>query len=289
MRSGPKLKVLGKEQTKDIVGMLAAGVPMRVVVNVVHMDMTTIRRNIVQQYGEARYRELMDDHLTHRFKKGHVPWNTGLKVTLCPKEKSIFKEGHMRGTAARMWRPVGTIVVRKKKVPKCERRKGASRINRRRYIKIADKRPARENHRNWIAYARYLWQEANGPIPAGMCIVPLDGNLMNDSLDNLFMMTRVNYLDYIRKRFPERDEEWRRHQSQARTGYRKVELLYRNIRQCKDCSADLPNEVERCPKCGSCIIIEERVRVGGKNVCDGDKPETDAEIPATALQNGSML
>lgn len=43
--------------------------------------------------------------------------------------------------------------------------------------------------RRWIARARWLWERAHGPVPAGMRVAHADGDPLNDSLDNLVLAT----------------------------------------------------------------------------------------------------
>lgn len=43
---------------------------------------------------------------------------------------------------------------------------------------------------NWISHSRYVWEQANGPIPAGMCVWHKDYDTLNDELGNLEMITR---------------------------------------------------------------------------------------------------
>ena len=46
----------------------------------------------------------------------------------------------------------------------------------------------RENH--WVPKARWVWEQANGPVPKGRVIAHLDGDPRNCELGNLACITR---------------------------------------------------------------------------------------------------
>lgn len=46
----------------------------------------------------------------------------------------------------------------------------------------------------WILKHRYLWEQANGPVPEGSVIIFGDGNSLNFDLDNLLCVTRQDLL-----------------------------------------------------------------------------------------------
>ncbi|NBW36263.1 MAG: HNH endonuclease [Cytophagia bacterium] len=100
-----------------------------------------------------------------RFQSGHMPHNKGKKMdaglyTKCA--PTMFKPGQ---------RPHNT--------------KGDNAISIRvdtsgklyQYYKISDSQ--------WVLYHRYLWEQANGPIPAKHIVRFIDGNTMNVELSNL--------------------------------------------------------------------------------------------------------
>lgn len=47
---------------------------------------------------------------------------------------------------------------------------------------------------NWIQKHVLLWEQANGPIPKGHCLIFLDGNRSNIALDNLELISRSTLL-----------------------------------------------------------------------------------------------
>jgi hypothetical protein len=105
----------------------------------------------------------LDSGLTGKFKPGHVPANKG-KKGLGGWEPTQFKKGHR----PQNYRPVGS-----------------ERINVDGYVevKIADPNKWRLKH-------QVVWEEANGPVSKGHCLIFLDGNKLNLSIDNLQLITR---------------------------------------------------------------------------------------------------
>ncbi|EKN67862.1 HNH endonuclease signature motif containing protein [Schinkia azotoformans] len=66
---------------------------------------------------------------------------------------------------------------------------GTERIDRDGYvlIKVSDEGPW---NKRWRLKHNVIWEEANGPIPKGHCLLFLDGNKQNVSLENLQLITR---------------------------------------------------------------------------------------------------
>ena len=105
------------------------------------------------------------------FKKGIVPWNKGTAGIMKPNSGS-FKKGQK--SLKKM--PVGSIVKRKAKNVF------------RQFIKI-------EEPNKWLEYAKFVWIEHNGTIPTGFLIHHIDENPMNDSIDNLTVLTRKGHFE----------------------------------------------------------------------------------------------
>lgn len=103
-----------------------------------------------------------------QFKKGSVPWTKGRKgIHMSPETQ--FKKG--QASTRRL--PVGSVTFRTRS------REGYPRA----FVKIAEPQ-------KWIERARFVWAEANGPIPRGMVIHHRDRDAINDDLDNLQMVTK---------------------------------------------------------------------------------------------------
>lgn len=108
-------------------------------------------------------------NLDATFKKGHTPVNKGTKgLYNVGGNKTSFKPGQK----AKNWKPVGS-----------------ERVDRDGYIliKIRDDGIYQER---WRPKHKVLWEEANGPLPKGHCLIFLDSNKQNVSLDNLLLITR---------------------------------------------------------------------------------------------------
>ena len=101
------------------------------------------------------------------FKKGHIPWNKGIKgIHLSPVTE--FKKGQK----SLRWVLVGTKTIRKDK-------HGVKR----RWIKIAEPN-------KWEEYARFVWKKHFKKIFKEDVIHHLDGNRLNDKIDNLIALPR---------------------------------------------------------------------------------------------------
>jgi hypothetical protein len=117
-----------------------------------------------------------------RFMKGQAPANKGLRRPgWAPgrMRETQFKPGERRGTAAKNWRPVGTILT------------DADGYLR---IKVREWTPGEPtgfgNVRVWPMLQRVLWEQAHGPIPPGHSVCFRDGNKQNVALDNLELVSR---------------------------------------------------------------------------------------------------
>ena len=104
------------------------------------------------------------------FQKGNMPWNKNLKgIHLSP--DSEFKSGRRE----KHYVPIGTVTIRSD----CSG-------NQRRWIKTID---------GWFQFANVLYTQKHGPIPGGSVVHHKDRDTLNDSLDNLIVMTRSQHLE----------------------------------------------------------------------------------------------
>ena len=109
---------------------------------------------------------------TNQFKPGHVPFNKGRKriYWATPEgearmQRGMFKPGECRDDNPR-------------KLPI-----GHERLYADGYVWIITPHGRMQKH-------RWVWMQANGPIPKGYCIQFKDGNRLNCSLDNLYIIHR---------------------------------------------------------------------------------------------------
>lgn len=103
-----------------------------------------------------------------RFKKGTVPPNKGKKMSAeqyAKSSRTMFKKGGI----PQNYRPVGS-----------------ERVNVDGYIEIKVADPSK-----WELKHRFVWEENNGKIPAGMNLIFKDNNPLNVKLDNLMLVTRA--------------------------------------------------------------------------------------------------
>jgi hypothetical protein len=115
------------------------------------------------------------------FKKGNMPYNTGTKG-LKKGSSTSFKPGRMPHN----WCPVGTEVV--------EPKDGYTKI------KIAEPKTWKHKH-------VHLWEQKNGPVPDGSCVIFADGDRENFEDDNLVLVKRSELLFLNRKSLIQRDAE----------------------------------------------------------------------------------
>lgn len=102
---------------------------------------------------------------TGAFEKGKPSHNKGKKGVYAPGcEKGWFRKGH---------------------IPKNYRPVGSERVSVDGYIeiKIADPNKWRMKH-------VVIWEQENGPVPKGSCVIFLDGNKQNTNIKNLQMIKR---------------------------------------------------------------------------------------------------
>jgi len=119
------------------------------------------------------------------FKKGQEPKNKGLRRPGWHRgrmQETQFKKGVRSGVAAKNWVPIGTVL------PDPE---GYLRI------KVRDAVHGKEptgygNTKVWPLYNRYLWEQANGPIPPKHMIIFKDGDRARCVIENLVLISMAD-------------------------------------------------------------------------------------------------
>lgn len=130
-----------------------------------------LRRPKEMQAIGGRMGAQLDGAKAHRFTKGHIPANKGKKMppeTYAKAARTMFKKGN---------------------TPKNHQEIGSERVNVYGYVEIKVAEPNR-----WKLKHRMIWEEANGPIEKGYNVQFKDGNPLNVSLENLYLISRQRQL-----------------------------------------------------------------------------------------------
>lgn len=115
----------------------------------------------------------------HRFPKGHVPANKGLRRpgwSPGRMRETQFRKGERRGVAVKLYKPIGT-----------------ERISKDGYLerKVNDGLPLQAR---WRAVHLILWESVNGPLPRSHAIAFRNGDKTDIRLENLELITRRELL-----------------------------------------------------------------------------------------------
>ena len=120
--------------------------------------------------------QLRESGRSHRFQKGHVSANKGMRRpgwSAGRMKETQFKKGQRNGTAAAHYRPLGS------------ERLVAGYL----YIKVAEV-PNVPHMVNWKLVHVLNWEMAHGrPLPTGHVLRFRDGNKLNGAVDNLELIT----------------------------------------------------------------------------------------------------
>lgn len=96
------------------------------------------------------------------FKKGHEPWNKGVKGLDIGGKQTQFKKGHRPNN----WKP-----------------EGSERIDVDGFIMI-------KINGKYVPKHRHVWEQENGPVPKGYVVYFKDGDKQNVQIDNMGIMTK---------------------------------------------------------------------------------------------------
>lgn len=111
-----------------------------------------------------------------RFKPGHQAWNKGTHYKAGGRSHEFrFKPGVRPHT----WRPIGTVVI------------DADGYTKR---KVRDDAPKGMGRKNWVFVHRELWEQHNGPIPAGFNVTFINGNKTDIRIENLELVSRAVWM-----------------------------------------------------------------------------------------------
>jgi hypothetical protein len=178
----------------DVVRQTFAYAPTRIIAKVLGLTEALVSRK-AHQLGLKKspvylasplaHRLFRDSGHAHRFQKGQVPANKGLR-------RPGWAPGRMATTQFKKGqRSVGWMPI------------GAERINGDGYRdrKVSD---TGYGPRDWVCVHRLLWIERNGPIPHGHCLVFVNGDKTDIRIENVACITqRENMLRNSIHRLPE--------------------------------------------------------------------------------------
>jgi hypothetical protein len=169
------------EEHLEIITKLYADTPNKVIATMMPHSSTSISKKANQMglkktkeyirengrtIAAAQWKELKENglELKSNFKKGHVPWCKGKKMSPehIAKLTGVFKKGQQPHNTL----PIGSIG-----------------------ILITTMKLNTSNHK-WMALARYNWEQVHGPVPGDMCVFKLDQDKYNDDISNLCLVSR---------------------------------------------------------------------------------------------------
>jgi hypothetical protein len=108
-----------------------------------------------------------------RIQKGNVPLNKGKKMPYnANSARTQFKKGQL---------------------PRNTKFLGHERVSKDGYVEISidQENPHTGFERRYVLKHKYLWEQKNGPVPAGRCLKSLDGNRLNTDPSNWTLIQRA--------------------------------------------------------------------------------------------------
>jgi hypothetical protein len=245
-------------QRRNIIARYRAGESLVSLMRFYRIGYDAIHSILQEIPAEERGKILHEKHVRQGKKNGfradHAPWNKG-KVGWCPpgSKATQFKPGGIRGQAARNYKPVGTIVVRRDKKKSRVGRPAKGSLKLRRWLKVTDWGRPQDR---WLPYALYLYERNVGPIPPGKFVVHADGDTLNDSLANLILVDRGEHMKRMDVYSPGSVARARQAASKAALARHETNRRIKEVR---------PADVKRnsptawfCPGCGFVIETSRR-------------------------------
>jgi len=120
-----------------------------------------------------------------QFQQGHQPWNAGTQG-LTTANSGSFRPGQESKRKC----AIGAVRMR------LRLREGRARA----WVKIAEG----GNSHDWRLRAAVVWEAAHGPMPDGWIVHHIDGDPLNDAIENLEAVSRADHLRRHRKEFEQR-------------------------------------------------------------------------------------
>lgn len=146
-----------KEREKEFIDSHYKGVSTsRMAVLLYEATGTKVNKSTIVEYYR---RKGFKSGVNGRFQKGHV----GLSEE---KLKNIRSTQYKKGHTPINHKPIGASYIRSDGY---------------KYVKVAE--------HNWKTEQKIVWKEANGEIPKGHKLLHLDGNSLNNDLDNLMLIS----------------------------------------------------------------------------------------------------
>lgn len=141
-------------------------IPIRHIAKIIGISRTPIK-NFMKRNGLVLPEEVKKQRQNH-FQSGHIPMNKGKKGLYIPgSEKGWFQKGHKPHNT----REDGDVSIRKDN-------SGREYV----FIRLSDN--------NWVHEHRLVWIKHNGQIPEGYIIRHLNGNSLDNRIENLSMISK---------------------------------------------------------------------------------------------------
>lgn len=118
----------------------------------------------------------------HKFQKGNTPWNKGLTGYMGANETSFSRD---------------KILDKYKDIEGKPRYNGKDGL----YCTVSERKPTKDSrkgktyqHRKRIPYARYVLEQNGIEVPKGSVVYHKDGDIYNNELENLEVLTRAELI-----------------------------------------------------------------------------------------------